>query len=187
MQRGKLSYGGKDVLILGGGDGALLYELRQETPPPKQITMVEIDDVVMRACKDHLRLACHSVLDTYKGDNYEILVQDCLSYMRALQGTQRRFDVIFGDLTDVPIPASPGEEEVWSFFRETLQLSFSLLREGGVFLTHGNGASSPEGLDTLEETMRAALAPLNLNIQRSAAFIPSFKEKWVFLRVERAE
>ena len=46
-------YAKKDVLILGGGDGALLHELLKEDP--KFVTMVDIDEAVMRACKEHMR------------------------------------------------------------------------------------------------------------------------------------
>ena len=46
-------YAKKDLLILGGGDGALLHELLKEEP--KFVTMVDIDEAVMRACKEHLR------------------------------------------------------------------------------------------------------------------------------------
>jgi spermine synthase len=41
----------KEVLILGGGDGALLYELQQETEKPKFVTMVDIDEAVLRGCR----------------------------------------------------------------------------------------------------------------------------------------
>ena len=44
---------GKEVLILGGGDGALLNELMKEKP--KFVTMVDIDEAVIRSCKEHMR------------------------------------------------------------------------------------------------------------------------------------
>jgi len=40
IQRGKIDYTGKDVLILGAGDGALLWELLKENP--NMVTMVEV-------------------------------------------------------------------------------------------------------------------------------------------------
>ncbi|GBM00832.1 Spermine synthase [Araneus ventricosus] len=40
MKYGSISYTGKEVLILGGGDGALLHELLKENP--KFVTMVDI-------------------------------------------------------------------------------------------------------------------------------------------------
>lgn len=45
MQRGKESYTGKEIVILGGGDGALLYELLQEKP--KYVTMCEVNSVCL--------------------------------------------------------------------------------------------------------------------------------------------
>ena len=40
IRRGKIDYTGKDVLILGGGDGALLWELLKEKP--NMVTMIEV-------------------------------------------------------------------------------------------------------------------------------------------------
>jgi len=71
MCRGAEDYANKEILILGGGDGALLYELRKENP--KHVTMIEIDELVMQVCKVHLRSTCGDTLDTYKGSNYEVL------------------------------------------------------------------------------------------------------------------
>lgn len=42
MQRGKENYEGKEIVILGGGDGGLLWELLKENP--KHVTMLEVDD-----------------------------------------------------------------------------------------------------------------------------------------------
>ena len=40
MQRGKIDYTGKRILVLGAGDGALLWELLKENPG--MVTMVEV-------------------------------------------------------------------------------------------------------------------------------------------------
>lgn len=40
IQRGKIDYTGKNILILGAGDGALLWELLKEGP--NMVTMVEV-------------------------------------------------------------------------------------------------------------------------------------------------
>ncbi|XP_022816652.1 spermine synthase [Spodoptera litura] len=76
MQRGKESYEGKEIVILGGGDGALLYELLKEKP--KYVWMLEIDEVVMTACNKYLRSICGDVLETRKGPNYEVICLFCL-------------------------------------------------------------------------------------------------------------
>lgn len=70
MQRGKENYEGKEIVILGGGDGALLWELLKENP--KHVTMLEIDDVVMKACSQYMRSVCGDCLDIRKTDKYEV-------------------------------------------------------------------------------------------------------------------
>lgn len=70
MQRGIQQYANKDVCILGGGDGALLYELLKESP--RYVSMLEIDEMVMQACNVHLRSICGDVLETRKGKNYDV-------------------------------------------------------------------------------------------------------------------
>lgn len=72
MQRGKENYEDKEVVILGGGDGALLYELLKENP--REVIMLEIDEVVMKACAKYMRSICSSVLDDYNGPNYKVTV-----------------------------------------------------------------------------------------------------------------
>lgn len=42
MRKGEIDYNDKRVLILGGGDGALMYELRKHFKPAL-VLMVEVD------------------------------------------------------------------------------------------------------------------------------------------------
>ena len=48
MQRGKENYEGKEIVILGGGDGALLWELLKEKP--KFVYMLEVGIILMCCC-----------------------------------------------------------------------------------------------------------------------------------------
>lgn len=70
MQRGTENYEGKEICILGGGDGALLYELLKEKP--KFVVMLEIDEMVMQVCNKYLRSICGDVLELRKSDNFEV-------------------------------------------------------------------------------------------------------------------
>lgn len=70
MQRGIENYNGKDICILGGGDGALLFELLKENP--KFVTMLEIDEMVMEACNKYMRSICGDVLEVRKSDKFEV-------------------------------------------------------------------------------------------------------------------
>lgn len=70
MQRGTENYEGKEICILGGGDGALLYELLKENP--KFVTMLEIDEMVMQVCNKYLKSICGDVLELRKSENFEV-------------------------------------------------------------------------------------------------------------------
>lgn len=74
MQRGIENYKDKEICILGGGDGALLYELLKEEP--KFVVMLEIDEMVVEACSKYLSTISGDVLSVRKSHNYE--VSNCL-------------------------------------------------------------------------------------------------------------
>lgn len=128
MQHGKEDYAGKEICILGGGDGALLYELLKENP--KHVVMLEIDELVMQACNKHMSSICGDVLEARKGDNYEIIVGDCMVWLEKYIKDGRKFDYVFGDLTDIPISDTP-TGEIWDFIRSILEKSFAVLKKDG--------------------------------------------------------
>lgn len=178
MQRGKENYEGKEIVILGGGDGALLWELLKEKP--KFVYMLEIDELVMKACSKHLRSCCGDCLDKLKGDNYEIVVGDCVEILSQYITEGRKFDYVFGDLTDIPLSATP-QGEVWDFIRLILNSALTVLKPQGKYMTHGNGASCPESLSMFEEQLQKLSVPVEFS--RTHAFVPSFMEDWVFYQV----
>ncbi|KAK7864485.1 hypothetical protein R5R35_003106 [Gryllus longicercus] len=178
MQRGKEDYKDKEIVILGGGDGALLWELLKEKP--KFVSMLEIDEKVIKACRKYMRSCCGTCLDEYKGENYEIIVEDCVKILEKMISEGRKFDYVFGDLTDIPISSSP-QGEVWDFIRQILNLSMAVLKPTGKYMTHGNGASCPESLKMYEDQLMKLNVPVKFS--RDHAFIPSFMEDWIFYQV----
>lgn len=133
MRRGVENYKDKEICILGGGDGALLYELLKEEP--KHVVMLEIDDLVMEACNKYMNSICGDVLEKRKSDNYEIVIGDCMMYLNKFIKEGRKFDYVFGDLTDIPISDTP-TGEIWDFIRVILESSFKVLKPDGKFMTH---------------------------------------------------
>uniref|UniRef100_A0A8D9B9T3 Spermine synthase n=2 Tax=Cacopsylla melanoneura TaxID=428564 RepID=A0A8D9B9T3_9HEMI len=178
MQRGKRDYKDKEIVILGGGDGGLLYELLKEKP--KFVTMLELDEVVIQACRDHLRGCCFDVLDKYEGDNYKIILGDCVKSLNEMIANGTKVDYVFGDLTDIPVSTTP-QGEVWDFIRLILNTSFQVLKSDGKYMTHGNGISSPASLKMFEEQLNNLNTPVEFSTDR--AFVPSFLEDWVFYQV----
>nr|CAG4647977.1 EOG090X07PL [Moina brachiata] len=180
IRRGKIDYSGKDVLILGAGDGALLHELLKENP--RMVTMIEIDEMVMNLCSQHLRTACGSALDARTGPNHQIIVGDCLVELDKFKEQNTRFDFVFSDLTDIPLSAVPQNKE-WQFLTTVLEKSLGLLKETGTFLTHGSGASSVKSLSNFEGHLRTINPPVDF--ERYSSFVPSFMENWVFYQVRK--
>uniref|UniRef100_U5EQP4 Putative spermidine synthase n=1 Tax=Corethrella appendiculata TaxID=1370023 RepID=U5EQP4_9DIPT len=179
MQRGKENYEGKEIVILGGGDGALLYELLKEKP--KFVYMLEIDELVMQSCNKYMNSICGDVLEKRIGDNYEIIVGDCMVYLKKYIKDGKKFDYVFGDLTDIPLSDTP-TGEIWDFIRTILEASFKVLKPKGKFMTHGNGASCPESLQMYEEQLNK-LTPA-VKFTKDTAFVPSFMEEWIFYQVD---
>lgn len=178
MSRGVENYEGKEICILGGGDGALLYELLKEKP--KHVVMLEIDEMVMVACNEHMRFVCGDVLEKRKADNFEIIVGDCMEQLNSYVAQGKQFDYVFGDLTDIPISMTP-TGEIWDFIRTILVGSFKVLKPGGKYMTHGNGVGCPESLRMYEEQLEKLDPPVEFT--QSKAFVPSFMEDWVFYQV----
>ncbi|KAB0357062.1 hypothetical protein FD754_001218 [Muntiacus muntjak] len=98
MGSGKEDYSGKDVLILGGGDGGTLCEMVKLKP--RMATMVEIDQMVIDGCKKHMRKTCGDALDNLKGDRYQVLIEDCIPVLKRYAKEGREFDYAINDLTE---------------------------------------------------------------------------------------
>ena len=88
------------VLIIGGGDGGTAREvLRHQTV--EQVVMVEIDKMVVDACKAHIP----SVAAALDDKRLELEIDDGVKYVQ--QAENRAFDVVLIDSTDPIGPAQP--------------------------------------------------------------------------------
>lgn len=96
----------ESVLIIGGGDGAMLREVSRHKNVRK-ITMVEIDAGVVTFCKQYL--PNHSQ-GAYDDPRFTLVIDDGVNYVRH---TTEKFDVIISDCTD---PIGPGESLFTSDF-----------------------------------------------------------------------
>ena len=89
----------KKVLVIGGGDGGTAREVLRH-PSVERCVMVEIDSMVVEACREHIPQTSKS-LDNPK---LELLIEDGVRYMAEGEET---FDVILVDSTDPIGPAQP--------------------------------------------------------------------------------
>uniref|UniRef100_A0A667ZIA1 Spermine synthase n=1 Tax=Myripristis murdjan TaxID=586833 RepID=A0A667ZIA1_9TELE len=162
MGSGKENYAGKEVLILGGGDGGILAEVVKLKP--KMITMT-----------------CGNILDNLKGDCYQILIEDCVPVLKKYVQEGRTFDYVINDLTAVPISTAPEEDSTWEFLRLILDLSIKVLHQNGKYFTQGNGVNQTEALSQYEAQLGRLSCPVDFT--KEVVCVPSYLELWVFYTV----
>ncbi|XP_066836957.1 spermine synthase isoform X2 [Anser cygnoides] len=179
MGSGKENYAGKEVLILGGGDGGILYEIVKLKP--KMVTMVEIDQMVIDGCKKYMRKTCGDVLDNLKGECYQVLIEDCIPVLKRYAKEGRMFDYVINDLTAVPISTSPEEDSTWEFLRLILDLSMKVLKQDGKYFTQGNCINLTDALTLYEEQLSRLYCPVEFS--KEIVCVPSYMELWVFYTI----
>ncbi|KAM7397958.1 hypothetical protein PAMA_006027 [Pampus argenteus] len=179
MGHGKEDYAGKEILILGGGDGGILAQAVKQKP--KMITIVYIDQKVIDGCKKHMRKTCGDILDNLKGDCYQILVEDCVPVLKKYVQEGRTFDYVINDLTAIPISTEPEEDSTWEFLRLILDLSIKVLHPSGKYFTQGNSVNLTEALSTYEEQLGKLSCPVDFS--KEVVCVPSYLEQWVFYTV----
>lgn len=88
----------RNVAIIGGGDGGALEEALKH--PVEKVTMVELDDTVVRLCREYMPSICGDAFDDPRTD---LRFMDGIKFVKE---TDEKFDVIIIDSTD---PIGPGE------------------------------------------------------------------------------
>ncbi|VEC00753.1 Spermidine synthase [Cedecea lapagei] len=109
------------VLIIGGGDGAMLREVCRHQKV-KTITMVEIDAGVVAFCRQYL--PNHNA-GSYDDPRFTLVIDDGVNFVNH---TDLTFDVIISDCTD---PVGPGESLFTSDFYQGCK---RCLNPGGIFV-----------------------------------------------------
>lgn len=89
----------RHVLVIGGGDGGTVREVLKH-PEISRVVMVEIDDMVVRACRTYLPTLSAAMDDP----RLELLIEDGVKYVAR---TKERFDIVIIDSTDPIGPAAP--------------------------------------------------------------------------------
>jgi spermidine synthase len=111
------------VLVIGGGDGGTAREVIKHKNVEK-CTMVEIDEMVVSACKEFIPLTSSALSD----DKINLIIGDAVEFVKE---TKEKFDVILVDSTDPIGPAAPlfGEE----FYNNV----FNCLTDDGIVVSQG--------------------------------------------------
>jgi spermidine synthase len=142
------------VLVIGGGDGGTIREVLRH-PEVQHVTMVELDQLVVEACKAHLP----SFGVPWNDPRLELKFGDGVAYLQNYSGAP--FDVILIDGSD---PVGPAESLYVSPFYEAAK---RCLTPGGVL------ASQTESPIAMAEDFARIVKTLRSTFQRAEPyFVP---------------
>lgn len=124
------------VLIIGGGDGGLAREVLS-SPRVTEVTLVEIDPMVVEVAKQYLP----SHVGAFKDPRLTVVAADGLEYLE--RSSHSLYDIILVDSTD---PEGPGPASVL-YTTEFYQRVYAALSEDGLFIQQtGTPIYNPEVL-----------------------------------------
>ena len=111
------------ILIIGGGDGGTAREVLKH-PSVKVCRMVEIDQMVVDACKQYMPQTAVS----FSHPKLDLKIEDGVKFV---QNTKEKYDIILIDSTDPVGPAIPLFGE--SFYKNV----FKILKDDGIAAAQG--------------------------------------------------
>ena len=114
----------KNVLVIGGGDGGTIREVCKYAGLEK-VTMVEIDEAVVRACKMHLP----KIARDFTNPKVNLIIGDGIKFIAEAKADT--YDVIIVDGSD---PAGPAEGLFTASFYDNCKKA---LKTNGVLVTQG--------------------------------------------------
>ncbi|WP_409252351.1 polyamine aminopropyltransferase [Bacillus sp. SCS-153A] len=163
----------ENVLILGGGDGLAIREVRKYEEV-KQITLVDLDPRVIELARTNPAIAELNG-HAFEDERVKVINQDAFTFM---ERSDEFFDVI---LVDLPDPNNESLNKLYTL--EFYQLLRNHLPPGGAMMVQSTSPTfATEVYWTIDKTINAAgLQTENLHVD-----IPSFGD-WGFVLAAREE
>ncbi len=159
----------KNILILGGGEGATLREVLKH-PSVKRVVVVDIDEEFVNLCKKYL-IKWHQ--GSFNDKRVEVVFADAKEYIRK---TKAQFDVSIADLSD-PVDEGPAQGLYSKKFYSSIKRT---LKQGGIFVTHATGVSyTPKG--NISIRILKALSDIFSLTAFYYEYIQSFGSLWGFV------
>jgi len=158
----------KDILILGGGEGATLREALKYSSC-KNATMVDIDGELVELAKEYLK-GWHQ--GAFNDPRTSLVIDDARKYAFK---TSKKYDVIISDLTE-PLEGGPS---TMLFTLEFYQRLKEILNPGGIVVIQA-GTSAPvytEFFASVTQTLREVFR----FVSPYWAYVFSFQMPWAFV------
>ncbi|MEC9442303.1 MAG: polyamine aminopropyltransferase [Myxococcota bacterium] len=141
----------RKVLILGGGDGLVVKQIRDHYPKVEEIVMVDLDPRMTELAKTHptLRRINGGSMDDKR---LEVVNDDAMNYV---MDTKKQFDVI---IIDLPDPNNESLSKLYSV--EFYRLIRNRLQDNGVMVTQSSAVYfAPNSFWSIHRTIEAAFCP----------------------------
>lgn len=158
----------KDVLILGGGEGATLREALRYTSC-KSAIMVDIDGELVELAKEYLKEWHQGAFDDPRTS---LVIEDARDFVF---NTSKKFDVIISDLTE-PLEGGPSTMLFTLEFYKKLK---EILNPGGIVVIQA-GTSAPVYTEFFASVTQT-LGEVFRYLSPYWAFIFSFQMPWAFV------
>jgi len=157
----------RNVLILGGGEGATAREiLRWKTV--ERVVMIDIDGEVVEACKRHLPEMHRGC---FEDPRLDVRIQDALNF---LDDTAQSWDVIISDLSD-PIEEGPSFK---LFTKEYFEKAKGVLAADGVFVLQA-GPVSPAEM-RMHARLACTMRTVFDHVRSYVSYVPTYASPWGF-------
>ncbi|MEW6409912.1 MAG: polyamine aminopropyltransferase [Nitrospirota bacterium] len=158
----------RDVLILGGGEGAVLREVLKHSTV-KRAVMVDIDKELVEFCKEHLEKWHRG---SFFDKRAEIVFDNAIDFVK---NTRDRFDIVIADISD-PIEKGPAS---LIYTKECYRSIMRILSDDGIFVTQATEVfyNQQEVHSIINKTV-ASVFPI---AESYCDYIPSFTSMWGFV------
>jgi spermine synthase len=107
----------------------------------------------------------------------------CLQTIFLFQCLGKKYDYVFGDLTDTPVSTTSEDKSLWTFLETIISLGTQLLKPSGKYMTHCNGKSAFGAVEAYE-SMLSRVNGGKCSFKQSEKFVPSFMEIWLFYQIQ---
>lgn len=158
----------KNVLIMGGGEGATLREVLKYSV--EKAFMVDIDEELVRMCKEYLPSWHKGSFDDKRSI---VLFQDARKFVEEYEGEP--FDVVISDLTE-PVEEGPA---IYLFTKEFYETLSKKMREDGIIVLQAGSADYfyTDFISSLSATLKEVFP----HVFAYYEYIFSFQLNWAFI------
>lgn len=158
----------KNILIIGGGEGAMVRELLKY-PGVREIVMVDLDEEVVNLCREYLSTWHRG---SFESEKLQLLHQDARRY---IEETEKKFDIIISDLTE-PVDDGPS---YLLFTEEFYKILNTRLNPGGI-ITVQAGSLNLAQIET-HAAVRNTLKQVFSSVHSYQVYLPAFDALWGFI------